>query len=120
MIRTEDDVKISGVTFDRAFEMLRSTWHILLVGFGMIWAIASYKSGLDNHLLIIDDHLRVQEQHLELEDKRLQWLMRHAPNKDGEPEPYDPQRLRKQPQSEMTKPKLFSEDVPPSNLSAQE
>ena len=78
------------ITLDRLVEMAKSTWHVAVLLCGLIWAIASYKAGLDSHLNLIDNQLKAQ-------DNKLSWLVNH--HADRQALPNDPQYM---PQSDKS------------------
>ena len=87
----EEGVEVQ-ITLDRLVEMVKSTWHVAVLLCGLIWAVASYKAGLDNHLNMIDNQLKT-------EDMKLNWLVNHHADKQAMPS--DPQYV---PQSDKSSP----------------
>ena len=75
-----DEVKLEDIKVGWLWSVLQKSWHIIILVMGLIWSIASYKSGLDNHMNMIDQHMIMQ-------DQKLDWLIRHSPyRRDGEGE----------------------------------
>lgn len=89
------------ITFDKLWEVAKSTWHVALLFAGLIWGVASYKTGLDTHLNFIDNQLK-------LEDNKLNWLIDHHSDKQAMPldqqQQYVPQSQKVVPQSLRRRP----------------
>ena len=98
-----EDVRISGITFERTLAVAGKTWHVMGALLTLIWVIASYKAALDAHLKSIDDHLQLQ-------DRRLQWLITHSPASVTVPYELpplaEPQKTEPKPQSWYAAPKI--------------
>ena len=98
--KREDELRISGLTFDRFWEVLKSTWHVALLLIALIWQIAAYKVSLDTHLQRIDFQLK--------------WLVNHTPHQFYDDPEIQDQQGKPKPQSFYQSPKMADRWLPPS------
>ena len=95
------------ITWEKFADVVKGTWHIMGLLLVLIWYIATYKVGLDNHLNLIDQQMRQ-------EDNKLNWLINHHSDKDPMPfeQQFIPQGDKVKPQSLFTWPKFAQTSEP--------
>jgi len=76
MPETETQVKIQTSTlYEVLSELVKGTWKLLVISGTIIYMVAAWKTGQEEHFKKIDDQMQLFQKQQDREDQKIDWII---------------------------------------------